>query len=69
MSNLTSFFTKLNSDAKLLEAYKKDPRDVMAKNGLSKKEIDAVMSGDLKLLKSLAGDTEMKSFLVVHNLS
>ncbi|MDO6619896.1 MULTISPECIES: hypothetical protein [unclassified Shewanella] len=69
MSNLTEFFTQLSSDAKLLEAYKKDPRGVMQANGLSDKDIDAVMSGDMAQVKSLVGDVELKSILLVHHLS
>ncbi|WP_144213471.1 hypothetical protein [Shewanella donghaensis] len=69
MSTLTTFFTQLGSDAKLLEAYKKDPRGVMAANGLSNQEIEAVMSGDKKQVKTLAGDADMKSFLLIHHLS
>ncbi|MCL1067589.1 hypothetical protein L2735_12350 [Shewanella olleyana] len=69
MANLTEFFTQLNTDAKLLDAYKKDPEATMKAHGLSDKEIKAVLSGDAKVVSSLVGDAEMKAFLLIVNPS
>ncbi|MBR9728267.1 hypothetical protein ACFOD0_13785 [Shewanella intestini] len=67
MSTLTDFFTALNQDAKMLENYKKDPRAVMQQYGLSAAEISAVLSGDANQVKSLTGDTLMKSYMLISN--
>ncbi|KPZ68878.1 MULTISPECIES: hypothetical protein [Shewanella] len=67
MANLTEFFTELNTDAKLLETYKKDPEGTMKNYGLSENEIKAVLSGDAKAVSALAGDIEMKAFLLISN--
>ena len=69
MSNINTFFTKLGTDAALLEAYKLDPRGVMKANGLTKEEIEAVMSGDKARVSQLSDDKEMAMYMVVLNLT
>lgn len=66
MSKFNDFFEKLGSDAKLLEEYKQDPQGVMQANGLNDDEIQAVLSGDDKKVKSLLGSKDARSFLLVH---
>ena len=66
MSKFNKFFEKLGSDAKLLEEYKQDPQSVMQASGLNDEEIQAVMSGDDKKVKSLLGSKGAKGFLVVY---
>jgi hypothetical protein len=65
MSALTDFMKKLGQDAKLLEAYKQDPRAVMRANGLSDEEIEAVMAGDEAKLKKLTGDESYQEIIHV----
>ncbi|MGI2037260.1 hypothetical protein ACRN9Z_04185 [Shewanella frigidimarina] len=67
MSNMNTFFTKLGTDAALLEAYKLDPRGVMKSNGLTQEEIDAVMSGDKTRVSQLSGDKEMAMYMIISN--
>ncbi|WP_137226405.1 hypothetical protein [Shewanella sp. MEBiC00475] len=67
MSNMNTFFTKLGTDAVLLEAYKLDPRGIMKANGLTKKEVEAVMSGDKAQISKLSGDKEMAMYMIVIN--
>ncbi len=66
MSKFNKFFEKLGSDAKLLEEYKQDPQGVMQANGLSDDEIQAVISGDDKKVKSLLGPKGGHGYLVVY---
>ncbi|MCL1037863.1 hypothetical protein L2750_11940 [Shewanella submarina] len=56
MSKFNEFFEQLASDAKLMEAYKQDPKGVMKSYGLTDEEILAVMSGDQEKIKTLSGD-------------
>ncbi|QDE32070.1 hypothetical protein [Shewanella polaris] len=67
MSNMNKFFTQLGTNAALLEAYKLDPRGIMKANGLTKEEIEAVMSGDKAQVSKLSGDKEMSMYLLVVN--
>jgi hypothetical protein len=67
MSNISTFFTKLGTNAALLEAYKRDPRGVMKSNGLTEEEIEAVISGDKTRISQLSGDKEMAMYLIVLN--
>lgn len=68
MSKLNEFFEKLGSDSDLMDAYKKDPEDVMKANGLTDEEIKTVMSGDTKKLKSLSGDqVQTRSYILVNS--
>ncbi|NKF49987.1 hypothetical protein G3R49_05300 [Shewanella sp. WXL01] len=69
MSKLTDFFTELNQDVKLQQAYKKDPRGVMQQYGLTDEEAEAVMSGDMSKVQSLSGDKNMKLFMLIANHS
>ena len=67
MSALSDFFTLLGQDASLMEEYLQNPETVMRAHGLSDEEIDTVMSGDLENLKSLSGDGDYKTFLLVNH--
>ncbi len=67
MTTLNEFLKQLGEDAALLEAYKKDPKGVMRANGLSEDEIQAVMTGDKSKLRSLGGDEEYQTFVVVNH--
>ncbi|AZQ11248.1 MULTISPECIES: hypothetical protein [Shewanella] len=67
MTTLNEFLKQLGEDAALLEAYKKDPEGVMRANGLSEDEIQAVMTGDKSKLRSLGGDEEYQTFVVVNH--
>ena len=67
MSALSDFFILLGQDALLMEEYLQNPETVMRANGLSDEEIDTVMSGDLEKLKSLSGDGDYKTFLLVNH--
>lgn len=67
MATLNEFLKKLGEDAALLDAYKKDPQGVMRANGLSDDEIQAVMSGDKSQLKSLGGEEEFQTYIVVNH--
>ena len=65
MSALSDFFTQLGQDAQLMEAYQQDPEAVMRAHGLTDEEIAAVMSGDMGKLKSLSGQGDYQSYLVI----
>ncbi|WKE63907.1 hypothetical protein PVT67_09355 [Gallaecimonas kandeliae] len=52
---LLDFLKQLGSDAALAEAYKRDPKGVLAKTGLSDEEKDALLAGDTEQVKLLAG--------------
>lgn len=65
MSKIQKFAESLSVDARLLEAYKADPRGVMLANGLTAQEADLVMSGDLNALKALLGDSLMQAYIVI----
>ncbi|MCA1896138.1 hypothetical protein [Shewanella putrefaciens] len=67
MSALSDFFILLGQDALLMEEYLENPETVMRAHGLSDEEIDTVMSGDLEKLKSLSGDGDYKTFLLVNH--
>ncbi|AVV83180.1 hypothetical protein [Shewanella putrefaciens] len=67
MSALSDFFILLGQDALLMEEYLQNPETVMRAHGLSDEEIDTVMSGDLEKLKSLSGDGDYKTFLLVNH--
>lgn len=67
MSALSDFFTQLGQDAQLMEDYKQNPQVVMLAYGLSIDEITAVMTGDMKKLKSLSGEGDYQSFLLVNH--
>ncbi|ABM25688.1 conserved hypothetical protein [Shewanella sp. W3-18-1] len=67
MSALSDFFILLGQDALLMEEYLQNPETVMRAHGLSDEEIDTVMSGDLEKLKSLSGDGNYKTFLLVNH--
>lgn len=67
MSALSDFFTQLGQDASLMEAYQLDPEAVMRAHGLSEEEIEAVMLGDMERLKSLSGDGDYQTFLLVNH--
>ncbi|QLE86236.1 hypothetical protein FLM48_14845 [Shewanella sp. Scap07] len=67
MSKLSDFFERLGTDAKLLDAYKKDPVGVMQANGVTDKEIKVVMSGNDSDIKKLLGDDKSRSaYLIIH---
>ncbi len=63
---LAKFLEKLGQDTELLEAYKKDPKGVMQKHGLSDDEVKAVMSGDVKGIQSLTNSTQSMGILYVY---
>ena len=65
MSQLQHFAQLLSTDAALLEAYKADPKGVMLANGLTKQEIELVLSGDIDGLKALLGDSLMQAYFVI----
>ncbi len=65
MSQLASFMMKLGEDADLMAAYKKDPKGTMKEHGLTKEEIEAVMSGDTQKVKALSGN-DSDAFIVVY---
>ncbi|MGX9463476.1 hypothetical protein ACWXWU_19940 [Shewanella sp. A14] len=65
MQNMSTFFTKLGTDANLFEAYKLDPCGVMEANGLTTEEVEAVKSGDKAQVSKLAGDKAMAMYMVV----
>lgn len=67
MFTLSDFFTQLGQDAQFMEDYKQNPEVVMLAYGLSIEEMTAVMTGDLKKLKSLSGDGDYQSFLLVNH--
>ncbi|SUI60795.1 hypothetical protein [Shewanella morhuae] len=67
MFTLSDFFTQLGQDAQLMKDYKQNPEAVMFAHGLSIEEMAAVMAGDLKKLKSLSGDGDYQSFLLVNH--
>lgn len=67
MSALSDFFILLGQDALLMEEYLQNPETVMRAHGLSDEEIDTVMSGDLEKIKSLSGDGDYKTFLLVNH--
>ena len=63
---LAKFLEKLGQDTELLAAYKKNPRAVMQEHGVSKEEIEAIMSGDEKKLKTLSKVSTHYKMLYVH---
>ncbi|MCT7943152.1 MULTISPECIES: hypothetical protein [Shewanella] len=65
MSKLQQFAQALSADAGLLEAYKADPKGVMLANGLTKQEVELVLSGDIGGLKALLGDSLMQAYVVI----
>ncbi|MGL5667219.1 MAG: hypothetical protein ACRDD9_13910 [Shewanella sp.] len=67
MFALSDFFTQLGQDAQLMEDYKQNPQVVMLAYGLSIDEITAVMTGDMKKLKSLNGDGDYQFFVLVNH--
>jgi len=62
---LSSFLTRLHEDSELQKRYKQDPRGTLEQAGVSRDEIDTVLSGDLGRLRSLLGGAEMMLFMVV----
>ncbi|MCL1080258.1 hypothetical protein D5R81_08120 [Parashewanella spongiae] len=62
---LTKFLEKLGQDTELLEAYKKDPKGVMQKHGLSDEEVKAVLSGDDQAIKKVTGSVKVQSYILV----
>jgi hypothetical protein len=67
MLNMNAFFTKLGTDAVLLEAYKLDPYAVVKKHGLTDEEIEAMMSEDKARVSQLSGDKEMAMYMIISN--
>ncbi|MGZ9898984.1 hypothetical protein [Shewanella gaetbuli] len=65
MSNVQKFAQALATDAALLEAYNASPEKVMLEYGLTKEEVNMILSGDMSALKKQLGDQEMKSFVVI----
>ena len=65
MFTLSDFFTQLGQDAQLMEDYKQNPEVVMRAHGLTHEEINAVMSGNIEKLKTLSGDENYQSYLVI----
>ncbi|MCL1141772.1 hypothetical protein [Shewanella gaetbuli] len=65
MSNVQKFAQALATDAALLEAYNASPEKVMLEYGLTKEEVNLILSGDMSALKKQLGDQEMKSFVVI----
>ncbi len=63
---LEKFLAKLGEDTELLEAYKKAPETTMKEFGLSDKEVTAILSGDVKQLKSLTDKASAMPILIVH---
>lgn len=59
MSDLVRLLKDLGQDAKLAEAYEKDPDAVLEKYDLSKEEIEALKTGDLDKLRNTTGLDEL----------
>ena len=64
---LAKFLEKLGQDTELLAAYKKNPRAVMQEHGVSKEEIEAIMSGDEKKLRSISKASSVWQMLYIHS--
>jgi hypothetical protein len=60
---------RLGSDAKLLLAMKRQPRQVMLDNGLSQEDIQLVMSQDVAKLKDKMGGKAMLPILIIHSFA
>jgi hypothetical protein len=69
MSMLKPFLVRLGSDAKLLLAMKRQPRQVMLDNGLSQEDIQLVMSQDVAKLKDKMGGKAMLPILIIHSFA
>ena len=59
MSELVRLLKDLGQDAKLAEAYEKDPDAVLKKYDLSDDEIKALKSGDLDKIREVSGLDEV----------
>jgi hypothetical protein len=65
-SKVTDFLAKMSQDPKLRRRFKKDPRGVMAENGLNAKDRQVVLSGDpAKIKKHLGADAPPGCMIVV----
>ncbi|CAM4197033.1 hypothetical protein [Shewanella denitrificans] len=69
MSMLNPFLVRLGSDAKLLLAMKRQPRQVMLDNGLSQEDIQLVMSKDVNMLRDKMGGKAMLPILIIHSFA
>lgn len=55
MSNLLRLMKDLGADARLCDAYRADPKGVIARYGLSDAERDALLGHDYATIKQLTG--------------
>ncbi|WP_456404790.1 hypothetical protein [Thiolapillus sp.] len=55
MSKLAELLKRLGAEAKLAEAYEKNPLEVMEEAGLSKEEMELLKEGDLEKLRKATG--------------
>ena len=62
---LSSFLTRLHEDPELQKRYKQDPRGTLEQAGVSRDEIETVLSGDLAKIKNLLAGVEQMLFMVV----
>lgn len=62
---LSSFLTRLHEDPELQKRYKQDPRGTLEQAGVSRDEIETVLSGDLAKIKNLLAGVEPMLFMVV----
>ncbi|WP_445947017.1 hypothetical protein, partial [Shewanella sp.] len=63
------FLVRLGSDANLLLAMKREPRQVMLDNGLSHQDIELIMNADVKKLKEMDGGKVMLPILIVYGFA
>lgn len=66
MSKLADLLVDLGRNADLKDAYESDPKEVMARYGLSDEEMRAMLDKDLDKLKKLSGLDSLKSNGNVH---
>ena len=59
MSELVRLLKDLGQDAKLAEAYEKDPDAVLKQYDLSDAEVEALKSGDLDKIREVSGLDEV----------
>ncbi len=67
MSKLADLLRELGQNSELAEAYKRDPKDVMTRAGLSDEEIQAMLDKDVETLKKLSGLEKVKSNGIVNS--
>ncbi|NEZ04434.1 hypothetical protein G4Y73_09775 [Wenzhouxiangella sp. XN201] len=66
MSKLADLLIDLGKNADLKDAYESDPKEVMARYGLSDEEMQAMLEKDLDKIKKLSGLDNLKSNGNVH---